>query len=172
MTRWKQQKSSLRQYTHFLWHRSDLRGVKHSVYPKYWPLYSCSIKGTVSRDFYHFFGLKDSTWAPYELAKMVSQTFSFSRRYSRKREHSSIYYFRNALMSSLALFYSWSATHLLFFICDLQLIWFMIFCDLQYNSLLHDHLFTCYLHPLFSSCSPVICNSFDSWSPVIYNSFD
>ena len=30
------------------------------------------------------FGLKDSTWTPYEQAKMVSRTFSFSQRYSCK----------------------------------------------------------------------------------------
>ena len=43
------------------------------------------LKGTVSRDFWpFFFCLKDSTWAPYEQAKTVSRTFSFSRRYSRK----------------------------------------------------------------------------------------
>ena len=41
-------------------------------------------KGTVSRDFWPFFLLKDSTWAPYEQAKIVSWTFSFLRRYSRK----------------------------------------------------------------------------------------
>ena len=42
------------------------------------------LKGTVSRDFWPFFCLKDSTWAPYEQAKTVSWTISFSQRYSRK----------------------------------------------------------------------------------------
>ena len=32
-----------------------------------------------------FFCLKDSTWAPYEQTKKVSRTFSFSRRYLRKK---------------------------------------------------------------------------------------
>ena len=32
-----------------------------------------------------FFCLKDSTWAPYEHTKKVSRTFSFSRRYLRKK---------------------------------------------------------------------------------------
>ena len=32
----------------------------------------------------HFLRLIDSTWAPYEQAKTVLWTFSFSRRYSRK----------------------------------------------------------------------------------------
>ena len=41
------------------------------------------IKRTVSQDFQHFSLPKNSTWAPYEQqAKMVLQTFSFSRRYS------------------------------------------------------------------------------------------
>ena len=34
----------------------------------------------MSRDFLPlFFGLKDSTWAPYEQAKTVSQTFGFRK---------------------------------------------------------------------------------------------
>ena len=38
---------------------------------------------TVSRDFRPLlFCSKDSTWAPYEPAKTVSRTFSFSRRFS------------------------------------------------------------------------------------------
>ena len=40
------------------------------------------LKGQSREIFDHFFGLKDSTWAPYEQAKTVSQNFLFSRRYS------------------------------------------------------------------------------------------
>ena len=43
------------------------------------------LKGTVSWDFRHLFDKKkNSTWAPYEQAKMVSQNILFLRRYSRK----------------------------------------------------------------------------------------
>ena len=43
------------------------------------------LKGTVSQEILtNFFCLKDSTWATYEQAETVSQTFLFSRRYSRK----------------------------------------------------------------------------------------
>ena len=46
--------------------------------------FATPFKGTVSRDFQHFFlfFLKDSIWATNKQAKTVSQTFSFSRRYS------------------------------------------------------------------------------------------
>ena len=38
---------------------------------------SLPLKGTVSRDFRPFFGLKDLTWAPYEQAKTVLRNFWF-----------------------------------------------------------------------------------------------
>ena len=37
------------------------------------------LKGQCHEIFDHFFGLKDSTWAPYEQAKTVSQTKIFDR---------------------------------------------------------------------------------------------
>ena len=40
------------------------------------------LKGTLSRDFWPLFCLKDSTWITYEQAK--TRTFSFTRRYLRK----------------------------------------------------------------------------------------
>ena len=45
-----------------------------------------SFKITVSRDFWPFFCLKDSTWAPYEQAKTVSRTYSFfAKIFAKKR---------------------------------------------------------------------------------------
>ena len=38
----------------------------------------------MSQDFWPFFSLKDSTWAPYEQAKTVLRTFLFLQRYSQK----------------------------------------------------------------------------------------
>ena len=40
------------------------------------------LKGQCHEFFYHFFSVKDSTWASYEQTKTVLCTFSFSRRYS------------------------------------------------------------------------------------------
>ena len=40
---------------------------------------------TITLLYCFFFCLKDSTWAPYEQTKKVSRTFSFSRRYLRKK---------------------------------------------------------------------------------------
>ena len=40
------------------------------------------LKAQCHEIFKTFFCLKDSTWAPYEQAKTVSQTFQFSQRYS------------------------------------------------------------------------------------------
>ena len=40
------------------------------------------LKGTLSRDFWPYFCLKDLTWITYEQAK--TRTFSFTRRYLRK----------------------------------------------------------------------------------------
>ena len=46
--------------------------------------FQLNLKGECLEIFDHFFGLKDSTWAPYEQAKTFSRTFSISRRYSQK----------------------------------------------------------------------------------------
>ena len=46
--------------------------------------FQLNLKGEFLEIFDHFFGLKDSTWAPYEQAKTFSRTFSISRRYSQK----------------------------------------------------------------------------------------
>ena len=47
-------------------------------------VYLRSFKGTLSQDFWHFFCLKDLTWASYEKVKIVLRTFSFSQRHLRK----------------------------------------------------------------------------------------
>ena len=46
--------------------------------------FQLNLKGECLEIFDHFFGLKDSTWAPYEQAKTFSRTFSISRRNSQK----------------------------------------------------------------------------------------
>ena len=46
--------------------------------------FQLNLKGECLEIFDHFFGLKDSTWAPHEQAKTFSRTFSISRRYSQK----------------------------------------------------------------------------------------
>ena len=43
------------------------------------------LKGQSREIFDHFFGLKDSTWAPYEQAKTVSRNVSSSRRYLKAK---------------------------------------------------------------------------------------
>ena len=48
-----------------------------------------SIKGTVSpslsRDFRHFFGLKDLSWAPYEQAKTLQVPFAAFQQYLEEK---------------------------------------------------------------------------------------
>ena len=51
------------------------------------PYYIWKLKGTVSRDYRPFFGLKYLLWAPYEQAKMVLRTF-FSSREDMKSQSS------------------------------------------------------------------------------------
>ena len=55
--------------------------AQHPVVKGYWVILNINlyIKGTVTRDFRPFFW-KDSTWAPYELAKMVSHIKSFEQK--------------------------------------------------------------------------------------------
>ena len=44
-----------------------------------------NLKGQCHEIFDHFFGLKDSMWAPYGQAKTVSLTFLFLQRYSNAK---------------------------------------------------------------------------------------
>ena len=58
---------------------------------EHWELMQVSfVIGTVLRDFYHFFGLKDSTWAPYEQAKnSYTNFFVFAKIFAiNMRPHS------------------------------------------------------------------------------------
>ena len=68
-----------------------------------------SFKITVSRDFWPFFCLKDSTWAPYEQAKTVSRTYSFfAKIFAKKRmsaKSTTTFYVSTTTLTHRTLFY-------------------------------------------------------------------